>query len=184
MLCVPGEPLRDRPGVIDEILVIPVEDLGNAKGFRVGPVAAAITQEPLGCIIELFIQPGGDKSFVTQCGAADGGAIDRHMNARVIEVAGFPDHFVFDLVQRAFLAEQGEQAFLPCVVEQGPKFANRFDIRISRQDEIDRVGVVGIDQERQLLIAVEGVVLARTDRGQFGQIRLKRSAFGLESWRS
>src|SRR5258706_5437995 len=136
-----------------EILAVPVEDPRHLEllRLRVVAVARAVREEAFHGVVQLGVEPVGGGRLVPQLGAADRGGHAGDGHARIVVDAFLAQHLVLDEIEVGILAEELEELLAPGLGEEAAQVADRFEVRILREDELDREGVVRIDEEGLLL---------------------------------
>src|SRR5215470_647811 len=170
--------LREAAVAALPVLAEPVEDLRNFQRAPRGveAVARAVGEEPARLVLELRVEPLGHVRLLAQHRTTDGGTVDGEVHARLVVRTRAAEGVVLDAIERRLASEQREEAVLEGVAEDLAEVPDRPDIRIARQDLLDREGVVGVDQERDLLRLGPAVELGLADPRQAVEVGLELRA--------
>jgi hypothetical protein len=155
---------------------MPIEDIRHRHAIAIGPVAGAIAEEPLGGGVKLRVNRRPAIGRARQRRAADARAIDRKMDARVVVTTAFPDHAMFDFVERNLLAEQRNKRLGPWPLQESAQILDRLDIGISGQDQLDGCRVVNIDEEGKLFGLGPAVKGCAANLARSSQVSFERGA--------
>jgi hypothetical protein len=144
-----GGQRRDATVPEPEVVAVPVEDLRQLQppALRVEAVARAIAHEAQGLLIHLGVEARRHEGLFAQRRTADAGAVDGEMHPRIVIVAALAQHRVLDVVERDLAAEQRHPLRLPGAAEDTAQVLDRLQVGVAREDQLQREGVVGIDQE-------------------------------------
>src|SRR5262249_20603061 len=96
------------------VLPVPFENSGHFEpaGGRIVAVAGPVGEEAARLFLELCLEALGDVRLFPQHGAADRGAVDREMHARLVVGSRLSQRFVLDLIERERASEQRDKALL------------------------------------------------------------------------
>src|SRR6187431_176621 len=122
---------RETLVAVLEVFAEPLEDLADLEATVAHAVARPVGQEALHAVFQLDFELGRNEGLGAQCGAADRGAVQRGMDARIHVQR--TQLFVFEPVEVARFAEQAEKLLLPWGLHEGSQILDRFQVRVAGQ---------------------------------------------------
>src|SRR5688500_9958835 len=96
-------------------------------------VARSVRQESTCLLLELRVQPLAGVCFLAQHRTADGSAVHREVDARLVVCARHPYRLVLDHIETVVATEQPDKALLERVVEDLSEIPYRPQVRVTRE---------------------------------------------------
>ncbi len=169
--------VRDDAGLgAAEVFLEPVVDARDPESPAGDGGAARMVDVAGGALGHQRAGVGARVGRAGEVRAADRGAVDRVVHARLVVGARLAQRVVLDAVERELAPEKREEPVLERVAENLAEIPDRPDVGVAHEDLLDGEGIVGVDQERHALRPRPAVELGLAHLRERGKIRLQRLA--------